>query len=99
MHRRPNFDAASVAFPHNPAPAASSGGISFLELEEPTEEDKKAVAKLWDAAPDDTRFAKTPAPTPGEKVKGRRKNKKGQRPKVPATVPITEILAPDMETL
>ena len=99
VHRRPKFDAASVALPQDPASAASARGIQFPELEEQTEEDKRAVAKFWDAAPDDSRFAKTPEPTPGEKAKGRRKKKKGQRPEVPATVPVTEVLAPDMETL
>ena len=40
-----------------------------------------------------------PVPTPGDKAKGRRKKKKGQRPEVPATAPVTEVLAPDKEIL
>ena len=75
VHRRPNFDATSVAFPHDPAPAASAGGIQFPELEEPTEEDKRAVAKLWDAAHEDTMFGKTPLCTTGDKAKHGRKMK------------------------
>ena len=76
MHCRPKFDAASVSLPHDPAPAASAGGIPFPEWEEPTEEDKKAVAKLYDAAHEDARLGSTPAGTIADKAKHGRKEKK-----------------------
>ena len=46
VHRRPKYDAASVAVSHDLAPAASAGGIAFMEWEEPTEDDKRAVANI-----------------------------------------------------
>ena len=58
--------AASVAFPHDTTPVTATGGIPFPEWEEPTEEDKHAVAKMYDAATEDTRFLKSQRLQPEE---------------------------------
>ena len=92
--------AASVAFPHDPTQVTATGGILFPDWEKPTEEDKRAVAKMYDAAPEDTRLLKSSTATAGGNVKhGRKKKKKGQRPEAVAPTPSVEVLAPEMETL
>ena len=100
VKQRPSRHLATVAFPHDPAPVTSTGGIPFPEWEEATENDKRAVAKMYDAAPEDTRFAKAPSATAGDNAKrGRKKKKNGHRPEAVAPTPTTEVLAPEMETL
>ena len=100
VKRRPCRTAASVAFPHDTTPVTATGGIPFPEWKEPTEDDKCAVAKMYDAATEDTRFSKSPMATAGGNVKrGRKKKKKGQRPETVAPKHSVEVLAPEMETL
>ena len=66
VQKRPCRRSASVAFPHDPTPVTATGGIPFPEWEEPTDEDKRKVAKMCDAAKEDTRFSNLQRPQPEE---------------------------------
>ena len=86
----------AIPFPNDPSPLASSKGIPFPEWEEPTEEDKKEVAKLYEHVGDplaDFNSSSTP-PT-----KGRKKKKKGAKPEIGQPVRTPQELAPDIEAL
>ena len=74
VQKRPCRSAASVAFPHDPTPVTATGRIPFTE---PTEEDKRAVAKMYDATQEDTRFSKSPTATAGGRETRTKEEEKG----------------------
>ena len=54
VYRQKGAGMNSASFPHDPALVTSSGGVPFQEWEEPTQEDIRAVAKLYDAATEES---------------------------------------------
>jgi len=103
VQKRPWTTVNATAFPNDPSPLASSKGIPFPEWEEPTVEDIREVAKLYDERilkPEEPRIpdAQVKAPAAPGLVK-RKKKKKGTKVEVQPPVKAPQELPLDLEAL